>query len=218
MMCPKVSSLHTQNLVPVYADENDQTIESPVSRSLSDAVLQVSQSKVKMDQFLRQQSSESYYQDDNDDMSTELRMLKSSEEKLRNDMERIENYEYLPQLACPSDCDSQELSEESITSQHFKNDNICCRLYDSFNNVKDGILEIPELELENDYEELVVSRSCESVSCDGWNEAEENTIQCHNLIDTIASMLFGSSKTLYTKNMQVSLCVLTALIFMIRNY
>ena len=102
-----MSSLHTQNLVPVYADENDQTIDSPVFKSLPDAVLQVSQTKVKMDRFLRQQSSESYYQDDNDDMSTELRMLKSSEEKLEYDMERIENYEYLPQLACSSDCDSQ---------------------------------------------------------------------------------------------------------------
>mmetsp|Transcript_12652 Transcript_12652/g.12256 ORF Transcript_12652/g.12256 Transcript_12652/m.12256 type:complete len:98 (+) Transcript_12652:115-408(+) len=97
-----------------------------------------------MDQFLTQQTSESHCYGDNDGMSTELRMLKSSEEKLRYDMERIQKYEHLPQLACSSNCDLQDLSEES-TSQHFNNDNVCHRLYDSFSDVEDIKLETPDL-------------------------------------------------------------------------
>ena len=78
-------------------------------------------------------------------------------------MERIQNSDNIPQLACSSDCDLQDISEES-TSQHFNNNNIFRSLYDSFSDVEDSKLENPDLQFENDHKDLLVSNCCESIT------------------------------------------------------
>lgn len=98
-----------------YADGDCQSIDSPISKSLLNSYLQVCESKVKMDQFLKRSVSQTQFQDDNDDMSTELRMLKLSEEKLRSDLENVDTSMFLPHLCYSSDVESQgSLSHESI--------------------------------------------------------------------------------------------------------
>jgi len=98
-----------------YPDGDCQSIDSPISKSLLNSYLQVCESKVKMDQFLKRSVSQTQFQDDNDDMSTELRMLKLSEEKLRSDLENLDTSMFLPHLCYSSDVESQgSLSHESI--------------------------------------------------------------------------------------------------------
>merc|ERR1712232_1272674 len=85
-------------------------IDSPVSKTLLNAFLEVCETEVKMNQFLKQQQSESHNRVDDDDMSTELRMLTSSEAKLRLDLENLDTSAFLPRL-CDSSvsvCSSQD--------------------------------------------------------------------------------------------------------------
>lgn len=206
-MYPIAANLDIEVQSSVYPDENDQILESPVSSSLSDAIHRTSQTKVKMDDFLRQQSQSYYKDDDDDNMSAELRMLKGSEEKLRRDMEIIEAHVHLPQLAYLSDCDSEQSIESSIYSD---DENICRRLDDSFDEVKDIKCEIEDLDIGD-------NEKSSGLLCNEWNENREEASDCDNLVDTIASTLFGSSKSLYTNHRETTLCILGATLFTIRS-
>lgn len=209
-MCTKAATFHIKDQALVCPDENDQILESPVSSSLSDAILKASQSKGQMDEFLRQQSQSYYERDDDDNMSTELRMLKGSEEKLRRDMERIEIYMNLPQLAHVSDCESEESSENSISSQCFDDNNVCRKLYGSFNEVMDIEIEIPDLEMGN-------SEQTSGSLCNDWNRSRREGSDCDNLVDMVSSILYDSSKSSYTNHAQLTFCVLGSLLFLLRS-
>ena len=98
-----------------YPDGDCQSMDSPISKSLLNSYLQVCESKIEMDQFLKRSVSQTQFQHDNDDMSTELRMLKLSEEKLREEMENLDKSMFLPHLCYSSDIASQgSLSHENI--------------------------------------------------------------------------------------------------------
>ena len=95
----------------MFHDETiNYDIDSPVSKTLLNAFLEVCETEVKMNQFLKQPQSESRNRDDDDNMSTELRMLTSSEAKLRSDLENLDTSAFLPQLCDSSDsvCSSQD--------------------------------------------------------------------------------------------------------------
>ena len=105
------------NQLPVTAQHetcHDETIhndmDSPVSKTLLNAFLEVCETEVKMNHFLKQQQSESHNRDDDDNMSTELRTLTSSEAKLRLDLENLDTSAFLPELCDSSDsvCSSQD--------------------------------------------------------------------------------------------------------------
>ena len=107
-------------------DNIHNDIESPVSKTLLNAFLKVCETEIKMDQLLKQEQSESHHRDDDDNMSTELRMLTSSEAKLRLDLENIDASAFLPQLcdtsdgSCSSqdDCDNTYQGHACIVSNH----------------------------------------------------------------------------------------------------
>ena len=209
-MYPEATTFHIQDQASVYPDENDHISESPVPSSLSDAILKVSQTKGQMDEFLRQQSQPYYERDDDDNMSAELRMLKGSEEKLRRDMENIDIYMNLPRLAHLSDCESEESSENSIPSQCFDDNNVCRKLYSSFNEVMDIESEIPDLETGN-------SEQTSGSLCNDWNISRKEGSDCDNLVDMVSSILYDSSKYSYTNHAQLTFCVLGSLLFLLRS-
>ena len=95
---------------------SEPLLDSPVSKSLLTAFLQVCESQAKMNQFLRQKSMDSYQGEDDDNMSAELRKLNDNSHLLRQDLERVIKPDSLPRLCSSSENDSQDSVCSSLKS------------------------------------------------------------------------------------------------------
>ncbi len=108
---------------------SSQSLDSPVSKSLLNAFLQVCESQAEMNQFLRQKSIDSCRREDDDNMSAELRRLNDNSKLLRQDLERVHKPDSLPRLCSPSEHDSQDSVGSSLKSH---SSHLDCKSFSSF--------------------------------------------------------------------------------------